>query len=153
MYGRFLIESRPLRLQRHDRVNGLYGRRPRALRGHTTGHHNERAACRISRAVRFSTGPHQPLRCVRKTARAAIAAVRGTDAVSAPATDFVPHGSIAYNNALQFGGAVCRITMITMGHRRLTMSGMTVIYAGSAGAVGGRLRQRGHGRGAGLAGR
>lgn len=49
-------------------------------------------------AVRFSAGPHQPLRRIRNTARTAVAEVLGTDAVSAPAADFVPHVSIAYNN-------------------------------------------------------
>jgi 2'-5' RNA ligase len=49
-------------------------------------------------AVRFSAGPHRPLRRIRSVARAAIVAVRGTDADSAPAADFIPHVSIAYNN-------------------------------------------------------
>lgn len=49
-------------------------------------------------AVRFSVGPHQPLRRIREVARAAIAYVRGTDAVAGRATDFVPHVSIAYNS-------------------------------------------------------
>ncbi len=51
-----------------------------------------------SGAVRFSVGPHQPLRRIRETARDAIAQVRGADAVPARATDFVPHVSIAYNS-------------------------------------------------------
>jgi len=49
-------------------------------------------------AVRFSAGPHHPLRRIRSIARAAVAEVRGDDALSAPASDFVPHVSIAYNN-------------------------------------------------------
>ncbi|WTY50986.1 2'-5' RNA ligase family protein [Micromonospora sp. NBC_01412] len=49
-------------------------------------------------AVRFSAGPHPPVRSVRQALRRALAEVRGERAVPARATEFVPHVSIAYNN-------------------------------------------------------
>lgn len=49
-------------------------------------------------AVRFSAGPHPPVRNVRLALRQALAEVRGELAVPARATEFVPHVSIAYNN-------------------------------------------------------
>ncbi|TDC66076.1 2'-5' RNA ligase family protein [Micromonospora sp. KC207] len=50
-------------------------------------------------AVRFSAGPHPPVRSVRQALRQALAEVRGDRAVPTRATAFVPHVSIAYNNA------------------------------------------------------
>lgn len=50
-------------------------------------------------AIRFSATPHEPIRRIRDVARDAIAAVRGLDNVPARSTEFVPHVSVAYNNA------------------------------------------------------
>ncbi|GGM29443.1 hypothetical protein GCM10011608_12630 [Micromonospora sonchi] len=50
-------------------------------------------------AVRFSAGPHPPVHSVRQVLRQALAEVRGERAVPTRATAFVPHVSIAYNNA------------------------------------------------------
>ena len=49
-------------------------------------------------AVRFSVGPHHPIRQIRAATQAAIVEVLGSQALPTPATPFVPHVSIAYNN-------------------------------------------------------
>lgn len=50
-------------------------------------------------AVRFSAGPHGPVRSVRQAVRQALAENLGEVAVPVRATEFVPHVSIAYNHA------------------------------------------------------
>lgn len=50
-------------------------------------------------AVRFSVGPRQPMRQVFDAVRAAIADVRGKQALSDGNEPFIPHVSIAYSNA------------------------------------------------------
>jgi 2'-5' RNA ligase len=49
-------------------------------------------------AVRFSAGPHEPLRQIRTAVQAGIAEVKGTPPPESSAS-FVPHVSIAYSNA------------------------------------------------------
>lgn len=49
-------------------------------------------------AVRYSAGPHAPVRYIRQALRQALAEVRGEHVVPVRTTEFVPHVSIAYNN-------------------------------------------------------
>lgn len=49
-------------------------------------------------AVRLSVGPHGPVRAVREALRSAVASVYGEASIGGDA-DFVPHVSVAYNNA------------------------------------------------------
>src|SRR6266511_643176 len=51
-------------------------------------------------AVRFSVGPHAPLHEIRSAVRSAVADVRDTRTVPGRKTDFIPHVSIAYSNAV-----------------------------------------------------
>jgi hypothetical protein len=52
-------------------------------------------------AVRFSAGPHEPLRTILTAVRAAIADVRGAPALPGNVHQFIPHVSIAYSNTVR----------------------------------------------------
>lgn len=52
-----------------------------------------------SGAVRFSAGPREPVHRVLEAVQAAIAEIRGATAVQPNTEVFIPHISIAYNNA------------------------------------------------------
>ncbi|OLB80269.1 MAG: hypothetical protein AUI14_07315 [Actinobacteria bacterium 13_2_20CM_2_71_6] len=57
-------------------------------------------------AVRFSAGPHEPVRRVLAELRAAMADVRGTEAPPDQPHPFIPHVSIAYSNTDMLAGPV-----------------------------------------------
>ncbi|BCY11061.1 hypothetical protein L3i22_061490 [Actinoplanes sp. L3-i22] len=64
-------------------------------------------------AVRFSVGPHEPIRDIRSACKSAIFETIGGRFKSVDDSDFIPHISIAYNSedcdAMQTIGAVEKV--------------------------------------------